>query len=195
MLYYTHEKNGGVNMEKKMDRRALRTRKNITDAFVQLLEEKRFDKITVAEIAEMADINRRTFYLHYVDIFALLDELENKLIIELQDDFDNKPAEDLYSFQVQFLEFMNHHPSLIKALLASPESEFLSKVMRIATEAHLIHREYDTDIERKYCWNYIEHGMKGVLLDWITNDSLPLTKMASFTTKLVQNSLSTVAAG
>ncbi len=49
------------------DLRVLRTRKTIKEAFVELMEEKGFDAITVKDITTRAGINRGTFYAHYQD--------------------------------------------------------------------------------------------------------------------------------
>lgn len=59
----------------KMDRRRRYTLSVIREAFFALLAEVGFAKMTVADICRRADINRGTFYLHYEDKFALLDEL------------------------------------------------------------------------------------------------------------------------
>ena len=58
--------------EKKLDRRVVRTRKAIMEAFETLLETHRLDKITVSAIAREADIDRKTFYLHYGSIGDLV---------------------------------------------------------------------------------------------------------------------------
>ena len=59
----------------KLDPRIRRTRGLLQDALKRLLEEKEFDKITIQDIAEAATLNRATFYAHYPDKFALLEEL------------------------------------------------------------------------------------------------------------------------
>ena len=69
--------------EKKTDRRTLKTRKAICDAFAELLAEKELHKITVQEIADNADVNRVTFYKHYLDIYDLYDKIEEDVLIEL----------------------------------------------------------------------------------------------------------------
>ncbi|HEV2237042.1 MAG TPA: TetR/AcrR family transcriptional regulator [Ktedonobacterales bacterium] len=56
------------------DPRVKRTRKLLLEAFEALLEEKSFHDISVQDIAERATINRATFYAHFVDKYALLDE-------------------------------------------------------------------------------------------------------------------------
>ena len=60
---------------KRDDRRARYTKMVIHDAFFELLESEGFDKMSVTDICKRADVNRGTFYLHYEDKYALLDEL------------------------------------------------------------------------------------------------------------------------
>jgi AcrR family transcriptional regulator len=69
--------------EKTPDRRALKTRKAIRDALAKLLTEKELHKVTVQEITEMAEINRGTFYKHYLDIYDLYDKTENDILVDL----------------------------------------------------------------------------------------------------------------
>jgi AcrR family transcriptional regulator len=54
------------------DRRILRTRKMLLDSLATLLKNKSFEDISVQEIADEANVNRNTFYLHYPDKGALL---------------------------------------------------------------------------------------------------------------------------
>ena len=51
------------------------TKKAIRKTFMELLEEKPLDKITVKDIVERCDINRGTFYYYYSDIFALVEDV------------------------------------------------------------------------------------------------------------------------
>lgn len=51
------------------------TKKAIIESFVKLLNERTLDKIKVKDIAEECGINRNTFYYHFEDIHALMEEL------------------------------------------------------------------------------------------------------------------------
>lgn len=62
------------------DRRVIRTKKAIKNAFARLLTEKDLNSITISEIAAEADINRKTFYNYYSGIFEVIDEIENDII-------------------------------------------------------------------------------------------------------------------
>ncbi|TBL80287.1 TetR/AcrR family transcriptional regulator [Paenibacillus thalictri] len=69
-----------VNQE---DPRVLRTRQLIRAAFRDLLRRKGFDAITIRDIAQQATINRATFYAHFEDKYALLDEVTEQAFHEM----------------------------------------------------------------------------------------------------------------
>ncbi|ANZ95010.1 MAG: TetR/AcrR family transcriptional regulator [Brochothrix thermosphacta] len=58
-------------MEKTTDLRIIKTQRAIKTTFLQLINKKELSKITVAELARIAEINKGTFYLHYADIYEL----------------------------------------------------------------------------------------------------------------------------
>ncbi|QWU17004.1 transcriptional regulator, TetR family [Paenibacillus sophorae] len=58
----------------KTDRRILRTKEAINKAFLELFYEKEFDRITINDISERANVNRGTVYLHYTDKYDLLNK-------------------------------------------------------------------------------------------------------------------------
>lgn len=66
-----------------MDLRIQRTKTAIREAFIELRKKRPIEKITVTELAKQAGINKATFYLHYSDIFALSDDIEDALIDEI----------------------------------------------------------------------------------------------------------------
>ena len=60
-----------------MDLRTERTKRSIANAFLELRKQKPIEKITVKELAELAYINKATFYTHFRDIYDLADQMEN----------------------------------------------------------------------------------------------------------------------
>lgn len=70
-----------------MDRRKRKTRIAIQNACIQLIQEKDFDAITISDIAERADINRATFYLHFIDKHDMLDQFEQEIMDEIGANF------------------------------------------------------------------------------------------------------------
>lgn len=68
----------------KSDARVRYTKMKIKETFFQLLEKKDYSLITVTELCEKAEINRTTFYKHYLDIHDLLKKLEEEIIEQSQ---------------------------------------------------------------------------------------------------------------
>ena len=75
-----------------MDLRIQRTLRNIERAFITLRSRKPIEKISVKELASLAEINKATFYLHYKDIFDLSESIENKLIGDIFADIRHPDA-------------------------------------------------------------------------------------------------------
>lgn len=68
-------------MERKENRNARRSRQMLRQAFDELLQERSFHKITVKDIVDRADLNRSTFYAHYPDIYGIVDEMQEEIIL------------------------------------------------------------------------------------------------------------------
>ena len=69
-------------MEKtrKVDRRVIRTKRAIRNAFITLLAEKDINEISVKDIADAADVDRKTVYNYYGGVYEIRNEVENELM-------------------------------------------------------------------------------------------------------------------
>ncbi len=65
------------------DRRFLKNKRDIQRAFIDLVVEKGYSKITISDIAKKADINRMTFYAHYDEVSDIFDEFVNDMEKEI----------------------------------------------------------------------------------------------------------------
>ncbi|MCD7871885.1 MAG: hypothetical protein LUG21_00950 [Clostridiales bacterium] len=63
------------------DRRNNKTKQSIKSALIEMLKSKSAEKITVTELAENANIGRKTFYLHYQTIFDVFDDIDNDVLL------------------------------------------------------------------------------------------------------------------
>ena len=72
------------------------TKEKLATALITAMEEKALDKITVKEIIEKAEVNRKTFYYYFPDIYGLLEWVisreSNKLVSEIQNNRDYENA-------------------------------------------------------------------------------------------------------
>ncbi len=91
------------------DSRVKRTKKLIRQSLVELAKEKSVTKITVKELTDHAEINRGTFYLHYKDVFDLVDALEKELYEKFECVLNSITSERLLSDAVSVCEVVCTH--------------------------------------------------------------------------------------
>ena len=91
-------------MEKRKEyRSAVRSRRLIRQAFLELLRQKPYEKITVTDIVTAADINRSTFYAHYPDVRGLVEEIVGEAINHSTELADSLNIREFLSDPMPFL--------------------------------------------------------------------------------------------
>ena len=75
-----------------------RTDRDINEAFLKLLQEKAFEKITVGDIIAEAMVNRSTFYQHYPDKYAVLETLQKQYLDLFMEQLREIRAKNLLDF-------------------------------------------------------------------------------------------------
>ncbi len=63
------------------DKRITKTKRALKSALLELLTTQAFDVISITELCKIANVSRITFYTHYKDKFALLDDIFNDMLI------------------------------------------------------------------------------------------------------------------
>lgn len=125
--------------EETLDRRIRKTRRVIRQCLTELLKTKRIQDITVREISEKADINRGTFYLHYRDIFDLMEQIENELLEELEDVLNHFKASDLLSNPAlvfsRVFQLVKDNSDMVAILIGqNGDINFVNRLKRIVRE-------------------------------------------------------------
>ena len=67
-----------------MDKRILKTKKAIHNALTRKLTQKPIEEITVTELAEEAEINRKTFYNYYSSVHMVAEEMEDEIVARFE---------------------------------------------------------------------------------------------------------------
>lgn len=156
--------------EKKTDKRTIKTEKALCSSLAALLTTKELRRITVQEIADLADVNRVTFYKHYLDVYDLYDHLESDITTELgllmlacQSD-ENKIK--------RIVEYIDENRTVF-SMIFSPYSTgtLREKVykMIVGTYLTLYREKYDirkNDKEFEYVCYYHTAGWISVLEKW-----------------------------
>ena len=99
------------------------TRIAIRKGFLELLEQRPLDKISVVDIAEHCGVNRNTFYYYYCDIYALVREvLETELDSVLN---AQPPCENWYQLTMRVASFARENRRRVYHLYQSSQRDLL----------------------------------------------------------------------
>jgi len=108
----------------KVDRRILKTQEALKRAVLELMAEKSFDDITIQDIADRANVNRGTIYLHYQDKYDLLDKLIEEHLNELGEMEEWACEMDWVDALVPYFEYFEKHYLFFSTMLASKGAPF-----------------------------------------------------------------------
>ena len=184
------------------DRRVRKTREVLRKNLINLMKVKNINSITVKELCEKADINRGTFYLHYKDVFHMLEEIEKELFEEFQDvilsheispnKIETKPIlEDIYTFIAQNSDFC------MVVLCENGDMDFVKKIVSLIYEKGYsdwssIFKTKDKDLFDKY-YSFILYGAIGLIDYWLRNGLKESPEhMAILTENIILNGLKSV---
>lgn len=160
-------------------RSALRSKKMIREAFLELLKEKDIHKITVTEVVNKADLNRSTFYAHYSDIRAITEEMENEVIAKMMELLKNFELIHFFNNPTPLLlevsRFLENNQELYKVLLKVNDAEtFLKKLKKLFADYMLSNTdipEYLKDSKMvSLRISYFAGGIINLYQDWFAGN-------------------------
>ncbi|MFE6734804.1 TetR/AcrR family transcriptional regulator [Microbacterium sp. NPDC057650] len=149
---------------------ALRSRRLLADALVELLVRRPFREITVGEIADRAQVARRTFYRHFTAKEDLLAEHLRMLAAEYIDDV--RPVVELPTAEIVrvHLGFWRRHLPLLRAL----QRDGMQYLLVEGYSAHIAEvragsgsRRYAQLARDEYALAFNAGGHLNVLFEWL----------------------------
>lgn len=157
--------------EKKMDRRVKYSLMVIKNSFIKLLKQKPISKITIKEICSDADVNRATFYAHYLDQYDLLQQIEQELIDGINGYLYghdlNYISEAPVDMLEKILEYVKENAELFDLLLSlNGDIKFQQEVIKIIGGQHFSKMTTDKD-SSEYMFLFYASGSIGVIQKWL----------------------------
>ena len=130
--------------EKQEYRSSKRSRRLIREAFLELLEERDLDKITVVDIVKRADVTRSTFYVHYPDIYGIIEEIQNEIISRHLEEFSQIEYRTMLHNPVPYLKsvaaMLEENSALFKKMGRSIQTSQYVEVLRKTIEEDTVSR-------------------------------------------------------
>ena len=187
--------------KKKEDLRVRKTKKAIRDAFEEMICEMDYEQITIKELAARAQINRKTFYLHYTDLDDLLRELQDEIAETfIRQDVSYSSMKDIRDLVRLFFEHAAVMSPLHEKLLCN--GSYQTVWMRINKKIMDYRKETNRGVFGldQYAENLVfaYYGVNSALLyrQWVADGKkLPLEDLIDIATRLICNGMSSVVKG
>jgi len=167
--------------QSKQDRRILKTKSEIKQALTELMEEKRFEAITVRDLTERANINRGTFYLHYLDKYDLLEKCEDEVIKNILENVRDVQVYDIevlianekpFPFIVTILEYIQENADFLRAILGpNGDPSFQEKLKEVMIQNFFFKKlnNPSTTVPIEILTTYISAAHLGVIQQWLNS--------------------------
>lgn len=160
-----------------MDRRTRYTKMVIQESLFSLLKTKPLSKITISDICKTAEISRPTFYLHYEDINALLDEIgENMITSAKLEEMVKLTIEDqdaIYSSILNLLRIIQDNMEIYRicAIERGVNSHLPNKISEAIQQTVIRKWEQDgmltKEFDKQYIGEYIQASFNSIVYCWI----------------------------
>lgn len=185
-----------VSPDKPLDRRQKKTRMAIQNALLALMRDKPLERITVSELAAVADVNRKTFYNHYRSLSDVRKELEQQHIHRFLSFIREAPTAQLRAEPTYFIEqlvtLMAENMERTRLIFDSGEQFYLARQFKDCALPALVevaetkskHPEY-----LPYVSDYMVNGLVCLLEKWVHSDA-PISpkEFADIAVKLIRSS-------
>lgn len=157
----------------------LRTKKAICEAFKELMQEKTFSKITISELIRKCNINRKTFYYHFEDIYGLLRWMLEQEAIEVVKNFDLMvDYQDAFLFVFNYVEKNAYVLNCIYDSVGRDElKRFLYKDFTGIIEKLMSDIEASLEVEtqadfRRFVCDFYTEAVAGMLINVFQNPDM-----------------------
>ncbi len=167
---------------KKTDQRVRLTKQMLQSTLLTLMRSKPISGITVKELCAAAGVNRGTFYAHYQDIYALLEEIEEEIVGEFRATLSRhslqaEPSarQSVVSIYTEIFELIDRHADLCAIVLGNHRNNaFASKLLELGKEKCVSEwMQMYPDAGRKRVegfYAFVSSGCMGLLNYWLRTE-------------------------
>ena len=173
------------------------TKKALAESLKKAMKTKTFSKITVSEIINDCGVNRKTFYYHFEDIYALLKWMFEEEAIVVVKHFDLLVNyEEAIRFVMNYVDENDYIISCAYNSIGRDEmkrffySDFMDVVTSVIDAAETnFDKKIDPDF-KNYIAKFYTEAISGMLIDWVKEkDKSDREKTVGYLTVIIETAL------
>lgn len=165
-------------MNQKNNQRFQETDRKIREYFLSALSERELSKITVQEICTHVGINRSSFYLHYKDVYDLLDAMSHEVGKAVMEDIVRAQVQSPYFFSEEYLLVILRHVQknavFYRAYLSSVGMADIEKgyqtVFETVFKPYFRQLGMESEHQMEYLFSFVKAGFLAVVRQWLLYD-------------------------
>lgn len=149
------------------NKRRKESKEKIKKAFIQLIQNKEIEQISVTDICQKCNLNRSTFYANYLDIYDLADKIKDKMVEDFFNIYTDEREKRYHSYD--FLKLFYH----IKENQLFYKTYFKLNFDITNTMDYIDGNEVETFIgspkHLEYHIEFFKAGLNAILKKWLNN--------------------------
>lgn len=146
------------------------SKEKIEKTFIQLIQTKEIDEVTVTDICKLSNLNRSTFYSNYIDIYDLAEKVKDRMANEFAsmyiNNLDNFKQNSNPENYLKMFKHIKDNQIFYKTYFKLESSTFISPI-----------KKYDNELAKKYYDNknidyhieFFRAGLNAVIKKWLLN--------------------------
>ena len=183
-------------METRQDKRVQKTKKALKEGLIHFINIKPYNTITVKELTDYCDLNRGTFYIHYTDIFDMVNQIENELFDEFTNILNRHPIntkdDTPTELLIELYQFIEANKDLTSVLLGKHgDFSFFNQFKVILKQTCIQHWQILFNQNHKYYdlfFTYLVSGCFGIVELWLNNEiEMTPEELANVTSTMIVN--------
>lgn len=155
-------------MNTKDNKRKKESQEKIEKIFVELIQTKEINEISVTDICKKASLNRTTFYSNYIDIYDLADKIKEKMINDFFSLYEEETKTKTHSYD--FLKLFKHikenqifYKTYFKLNFDATADNFL-------LDEKEFNRLYGSNTNIEYHMEFFKAGLNAIIKKWLKNN-------------------------
>lgn len=152
-----------------MDRRIIKTKAAIKKYLAETYSKNPNAKMNISVLCEAININRSTFYLHYNNIYSVIEEFEMEIINGIKS-ICIENSKNIESLIEKLCAYIKDNNDVVKTLLYVAQTHFLNLMIRecyeLASNSYKI-KDLNPGVTKDYVITFVITGSFGIFKKWI----------------------------